>query len=132
MKKRLNLSRINGNASRTSYAFKRLGMLLPLLLAVCGGCQDSMARQSAGPLHRYKGQLHIHMKGGGDDGTFENVAQVAQTYYDAGYDFICITGHNIVHDSRSCHVPGAFVTFLGVELHNYAGEWLVDNPGRRT
>lgn len=76
----------------------------------------------------FRGQLHIHMKGNGDDGTFETVEQVAMVYREAGYHFIAITGHNVRHDAAALSTRD-FVTLGGVELHNYAGTWLADNPG---
>lgn len=76
----------------------------------------------------YKGQLHMHMQGGGDDGRFETVEQVGRAYRDAGYHFIAVTGHNVRHDTQALNTPG-FVVLNGVELHNYAGAWLTDNPG---
>lgn len=95
--------------------------LLLVLLVLLGPC--AMARADW-----FKGQLHIHMKGSGDDGTFETVERVVNAYRSAGYQFLAITGHNVRHDSAA-HNTAEFVTLNGVELHNYGGKWCVDNPG---
>lgn len=93
-------------------------LLLFVLLCPCG-----MARADW-----FKGQLHIHMKANGDDGAFETVEQAVNAYRSAGYRFLVITGHNVRHDSAA-HSTTGFVALNGVELHNYAGTWYVDNPG---
>lgn len=77
----------------------------------------------------YKGEMHCHLAINGDDGQFASVEAAVNAYKAAGYDFLAITGHNVIHDSHANNEDGTFVTIPGVELHNYSGTWMVDNPG---
>lgn len=77
----------------------------------------------------YMGEMHCHLAINGDDGQFASVEAAVNAYKAAGYHFLSITGHNVIHDSAAYNVDGTFVTIPGVELHNYSGTWAVDNPG---
>jgi len=90
-----------------------------LLVSYCGVAEAAW----------YKGQLHVHISGSGDDGAFSNAFSAASTYKRAGYHFMSITGHNVIHNVGQYNTDGTFVTMNGVELHNYSGTWMVDNPG---
>jgi len=100
--------------------------LLILAVVCCAGASEAAW---------YKGEMHCHLANSvhpepnSDDGAFASVADAVTAYREAGYDFLAITGHNIRHDSDAFSVEGRFVTLLGVELHDYGGTWMVDNPG---